>query len=229
MIGVASDILALVLFAVATVVIVSIPSGGNSPFSVGAKSFLLAAVAANTLVTIGSALRPTNVFPLLHDAQGGLELLWVPFSAFMAYSLYTRQQVLEVETLRRSAVQANEMLESIMHTTQTGIVVLDPTGAITFANGAARQLLDLEEAAGVGGWISISTGLDVGMESERKDFAALCTERKLSNVTLTVTWPNGWRRRLLVNTEPALREDGRLVEVVAAFVETEPWRTAAAQ
>jgi len=228
-----ADVVAVLAFAIALAVVLSIPSRGLSPFSLGAKWFAGVAIASQALVVLNDLARWGDRTSPLEPFAASLELLWVPFAGFAVYSLFLRQQLLDATTAKQGAAAANDLLRSIVDTAPTGIIVLEPGGAISFANDAALHLLDLDEPAlrreqGPSGF-TVRTGLDVGMESARPDFGALVTSRALSDVEVVVEWPNGWRRRLTVNTAPSLSADGSVIEVVAAFAEVEPWRTVSAK
>jgi hypothetical protein len=55
------------------------------------------------------------------------------------------------------------------------------------------------------------------------DFRDLLDPHPLRDALLTVRWPNGWRRRLTVNTAPYQDGAGNVTGAVAAFVDREPW------
>jgi hypothetical protein len=76
-------------------------------------------------------------------------------------------------------------------------------------------------------------GEDAADDATRHDFRDLLGPDPLQSAPVSVSWPNGWRRRLLVNTTPIADDSGAVSAVVVAFVEREPWspaqRTAAAR
>jgi PAS domain-containing protein len=159
-----------------------------------------------------------------------VEVLWVPFILFGVYAMYSDQELHDAIAARHEVARAGEMLESVMGTAPAGIVVLDADGAITFANLEARRLLDLDER-GQDEPIRPSWSVLVGSPEEADaragqggDFRGLLGAEPLRNASVTVSWPNGWRRNLMVNTTPF--RDGATGDVtgaVVAFIEREPW------
>ncbi|HEX9092565.1 MAG TPA: PAS domain-containing protein [Coriobacteriia bacterium] len=225
----AGDVIALIAFAAAIPVVFSIPGDRRSPFSAGAKLFVAGGVVAHAVVMLGDILVSQGVASLLEPIEGAVELLWVPLIAFAVYSLYSRQQMLDATTAQHGALRANEMLETIVDTAPAGIVLLDGSGALTFANQAARHLLDLEKdgTAAEGATLGFTVTLDpaAGEGSRLPGMRALIASGKLAGAEALVEWPNGWRRRLSVNTAPETDADGCVTGVVVAFVEAEPWKT----
>lgn len=224
------DIIPVLGFLTALGIILSIPTVPGSVFSRGAKAFFAVSVACYLTGTIASvfqraALLPGLVLPVISE----VELLWIPFMLSGVYSMYARQQLNDAVSARNTLLQTSEMTESIIETTPSGIMVLDAGGRITFANEAARKLLDLAQDEDTGlvrtpGWVVHVAG-DSGVgTASAPDFHEVVTAQPTTDLLVTVEWPDGWRRRLSVNTSPALGDDGSVTGAVIAFVEREPWR-----
>ena len=228
------DIIPVVGFLTALGIILSIPTAPGSIFSRGAKSFFAVAVACYLTGTIASVLQRAELLPgLVLPVISEVELLWVPFMLSGVYSMYARQELNDAVAARNMLLQTSEMTESIIETTPAGIMVLDAGGRITFANEAARTMLDLNEDESTGlvrtpGWtIQVASGQGgTGPTIDAApDFRELVTAESSTDLAVTVTWPDGWRRRLSANTSPALGDDGSITGAVIAFVEREPWRS----
>jgi PAS domain-containing protein len=226
------DIVPFVGFVTALVIILSIPTVPGGAFSRGAKAFFSAAIGCYLIGSISSvlqraALLPGLILPVISEA----ELLWIPFMLSGVYSLYARQQLNDAISARSTLLQTSEMTESIIETTPAGIMVLDAGGRITFANEAARTMLDLVEDESTGlvrtpGW-TVNTSREGAAATEPvPDFRDLIAHEPSTDLVVTIEWPGGRRRRLSVNTSPATSDDGRLTGAVVAFVEREPWRAA---
>lgn len=225
------DIIPVAGFLTALIIILSIPTTPGSLFSRGAKTFFAVSIACYLTGTIASVLQRAQLLPgLILPVISEVELLWIPFMLSGVYSMYARQQLNDAVSARNTLLQTSEMTESIIETTPAGIVVLDAGGRITFANESARRLLDLVEDESTGlvrtpGWKVRVSGEGVqGGTEPATDFRDLVTDAAANDVIVTVEWPNGWRRRLTVNTSPASGDDGRTTGAVIAFVEREPWR-----
>jgi PAS domain-containing protein len=226
--SITEDILPLIAFTGALVAILLIPVRAGGSFNVAAKTFFATSMATYLVSTLGSILDHFRLMPAGFDAVvTSVELLWVPLILFGVYAMYSHQQLTDSVDARRSVVRASAMLESVMDTAPAGVVVLNDIGAITFANPEARRLLDMEEeplAEFTDPKWSVCIGDDSdGSLDRRCDFGELLGAEPLRNVSVTVSWPNGWRRRLAVNTTPFVAASGSVSGAVAAFVEREPW------
>jgi len=224
------DIIPVIGFLTALVIILSIPTVPGSVFSRGAKAFFAVSVACYLTGTISSVLQRAALLPgLILPVISEVELLWIPFLLSGVYSMYARQQLNDAVSARNTLLQTSEMTESIIETTPAGIMVLDAGGRVTFANEAARTLLDLVEDESTGlvrtpGWtVRMSREGDTATEPA-PDFRDLISDESATDLLVTLEWPDGSRRRLSVNTSPATGDDGRVTGAVIAFVEREPWR-----
>ena len=226
--SITEDIAPMLGFLVALVAVLMLPVRPGGAFSRAAKVFFVASimcyfVSAGVSILGHFVTMPTEigtVMPLV-------EILWVPFILFGVYAMYSQQQLNDAVDARHAVARSGEMLENVLETTPAGVVVLDTLGKITFANPEARRLLDLPagQAADMGDptW-SVSLGDYRDADEERRnDFRDLIGSEPLLNESVTVSWPNGWRRRLVVNTTPLSDESGGQAGAVAAFLEREPW------
>jgi PAS domain-containing protein len=226
--SIAEDILPLLGFTTAFVMLLLIPVRPGGTFNNAAKTFFGASILVYMISAWASILSHWNLFPAsLNPVVTTIENLWVPFILFGVYALYSHQQITDAVASRHAVKRSSQMLESVVETTPAGIVVLNDVGQITFANGEARRLLDIEDEAsavmGVPEW-TVCLGDDGDASKDlRCDFRDLLDPRPLQDVLMTVHWPNGWRRRLSVNTAPYQDENGYVTGAVAAFVDREPW------
>jgi PAS domain-containing protein len=225
------DILPLLGFATALIMIMMIPVRRRGVFNVAAKVFFASSVLCYFVSTSTSILSHFGLFPPeFEPVITSIELLWVPLILFGVYAVYSNQQLNDSIVARHEVARAGDMLKSVMDTTPAGVLVLDRVGSVTFANPEARHLLDMDEAPGAESaqpqW-SVSVGGDPdGAADPRGDFSELLSPVQLLDVQVSVSWPNGWRRRFIVNTTPLTDDDGDVTGAVAAFVEREPWSPA---
>jgi PAS domain-containing protein len=226
--SIAEDVVPMLGFLTALIAILAIPIRPGGAFSRAAKWFFVASVMCYFISSGASIGGHFGLTPAAVNAVMPLvELLWVPFILFGVYALYSHQQLSDAIDARHAVARAGEMLESVMDTTPAGVVVLDGAGAITFANPEARRLLDLDDSPAedmrAPQW-SVSIGdLPADESDHRSDFSALLRSEPVQNGSVTVSWPNGWRRRLVVNTAPISADEGTSSGAVVAFVEQEPW------
>jgi PAS domain-containing protein len=228
--SITEDIVPLLGFAAAMIAVLMIPVRPGGAFSRAAKTFFAVSILCYFVSAFVSILDHVAALPsAVNTVMPLVELLWVPFILFGVYALYSHQQLNDSVAARHAVSRASRMLESVMDTAPAGVVVLDDTGRITFANPEARRLLDIEtEDVALmpeGDW-SVHVGDDVAGGHGRGDFRDLLHPEPLQSAAITVSWPNGWRRRLLVNTTPLTDDSGAVSGAVAAFVEREPWTPA---
>lgn len=225
------DVLPLIGFGLALVAILMLPVGKGGPFNAAAKTFFASSVMCYLISTSASILGHFGLFPAeLETVVTSIELLWVPLILFGVYAMYSQQQLNDSAAARHEVVRASGMLASVMDTAPAGVVVLDDLGAVTFANPEARRLLDMDDHVSTSPtqqlW-SVCVGDDPdGSKDLRCDFQELLRPDVRVNESVTVSWPNGWRRRLLVNTAPLVDDSGAVTGAVAAFLEREPWSPA---
>jgi PAS domain-containing protein len=230
--SITEDILPWLGFTTAMVMVLLMPVRAGGPVSRGAKWFFLVSIACYMTGMTASILTHFMTIPAaVQTIVDDVEVLWIPFILFGVYSMYARQQLNDAYAAQQSVEQTSEMMESIVETTPAGIVVLDATGWITFANSAARRLLDLEEdpdlcSVRTPGWL-VRCGETPAATEPRSDFRDLVTALPVEGLPITVEWPNGWKRRLSVNSEPVRSGDGQVTGAIVAFIDAES-RTALA-
>jgi len=229
--SVGEDILPLIGFSLALILILLIPVRPDGAFNMAAKVFFATSVGSYLVSTIASILNHFDLLPAALDPViTSIEVMMFPLILFGVYAVYSSQQLNDSVAARHEVVRASEMLESVMDTVPAGVLVLDSGGAVTFANPEARRLLDMEDGTEARStestWSVHVGGVPDGLASGRNDFRDLITPEPMLNLQVTVTWPNGWRRRLVVHTKPLLDDRGGLSGAVVAFAEREPWSPA---
>jgi len=230
--SVAEDFAPLLAFALAMYAVLAIPVRPGGIFNRTAKGFFGASIMCYLISTVASILG--HYYPdftaAIDPAVVSIELLWVPFIVFGVYALYSNQQLNDAISSQNAAKKAGEMLASVMDTAPAGIVVLNDAGAITFANGEARRLLDIVDEAPPSlmpsDWTVELSKDHGGGGLVRRDFHELLGRESRQGEDLLVSWPNGWHRHLVVNTAPFEDGSGRVGGAVAASIEREPWSPA---
>jgi PAS domain-containing protein len=224
------DVVSLAVFAVAIIMVLAIPTWDGSPVGRGTKAFIVAALASYIALLTISVLNGVGfVQSYLAPLEDSVDLLFAPFLLAAAYSLFARQQLGDAHAAERAVTQTSDMMGSIVDVTPAGVLVLDASGWITFANEAARSLLQLSEESETGslrtpGWSVHVAELGVSADASRQDFAALVGGERRSGVHVVVEWPGGARRRFIANVAPVNAADGAVNGAIVAFLESEPWK-----
>jgi PAS domain-containing protein len=223
------DLVILGALVAAVGILISTPSGGRSTFSLGAKVFLIAACALYALVAVEDLVVGRLAASPFATIESSLELMFVPTLLVAEYSLLARQKILDARQADVDLVRQSDMMTRMVESTPAGTMVLDADGSISFANHAARLLLDLDrpDARSGGGAAAWTIKMDLngtGVMLPVRDWSALVVPETLTDVNVVIEWPNGSRRRLSLNSAPTFASDGHLDGAVVSFVDKEPWR-----
>lgn len=213
-----------VLFLAAGLVVLAIPVKGEGFIGPGARAFMAAAMFAMAFTGLSDFLDHRGVASGLDQVRDYVTLLFPPLVLYSAYSIYVRQRLNDSHRALRQLEQAHGMIESLVDTTPAGMMVLDVIGHITYANDAARHVLDLDEDERTGeltkpGWLVRDMGEDAETDEPVPDFRMLVSETTFRNRQMLVEWPTGWRMPLAMSTAPLFDAEGKLGGVVAAFLE----------
>lgn len=122
-----------------------------------------------------------------------------------------------------SSVRQQFLLEQVLDTTPSGILVVDPHGRISYVNPCGEKILNragdeiLDSRYHDGHWGI--TNLQGGpMEPGELPLGqVLQSGRVVRGVTHSVLWPDGRRRYLRVNAAPVYRRGGEIDHVVLSF------------
>jgi PAS domain-containing protein len=223
------DIISIVAFAAALYFLLRTPAGDRSPFSTGAKAFLIAAAAVYILVMLNDVADRLAWSSIVEPFEDAIELMFMPCVLVAVYSLLVRQQFNDARAAYEGLLHTGDMMIRAIESTPAGTLWIDTEGHIAFANPAAREMLDLDgtrpdEETGQPDWVVRIGSSSSGRSSIAPDFSRLVTKEPLFDIQVIVEWPSGWRRRFAVNTAPTLSTDGRIEGVIASFVDKEPWR-----
>jgi PAS domain S-box-containing protein len=132
------------------------------------------------------------------------------------------EQIEEAAMLRVKVEHANERLTSILDTLTEAVVLAAPDGAVTFANPAARRLLErLPADQGPLRWDGRALDLSQPTPLAR----VLRDGQRLAQAELAVPAVDG-AAALRVNAAPLHGEDGRSLGVVASFYDVTAQREA---
>lgn len=219
---VSADAVAFAAFLAAAGIIVSVPVRPEGAISGAAKVFMIVAMALYAFVMLGNVLEHSGATSALDPLEDYVEVLFPAMVLYGSHSLQFRQRENELLRSERLLKRSNDFVVDIMDTTPAGIMVLDHQGWVVFANEAARTCLDLFEDPQTG--VTDHPGWRVRDEryaaaEALTDFSAFLDGRPLRDIPITVEWPNGWRRRLLLNVVPMEDAHGAVGGAMAAFVD----------
>jgi len=132
-----------------------------------------------------------------------------------------RQQLKRLENIEQELSRERDLIASIMETSPVGIVKVDASGQITFANARAVEVLGLSKqhltqtTYNAAQWHI--TDLEGGQfPEEQLPFRQVMTTGKpVFDVRHAIEWPGGRRVLLSVNAAPLLDDDGEMVGMVA--------------
>lgn len=182
------DLVALIAFVVAAVTIALVPSRtrGIGP---QLKIPLLLGFAIYAFVALSNVVEHAGITSALDEYEDYAEILFVPLVAYTLYSRSTAEQ-LERATVAEQAIRAeHDLLMRVVETTPAGILVIDGTGSVSFANDEARRMLDLRSTAD-GGLVCVGCEDDgVVRPGGRLDLTAIAGAAPLVGLLQTVDGP----------------------------------------
>lgn len=215
----AMDALSLVAFCLALVLTLKIPLSEHSAINVVSKACMSLAMAVYVFAMASNVLEHARITSMLDPVEDYLEILFPLLIVYALYAAYVHQRELELVASQRAALRSQEMLLGIMDSAPAGILVLDSTARITFANEAARGILDLGESDGGTTLATPGWSVRVGSQESAPDFSGLVKSYVgAEGVPVAVEWPGGWRVDMTFHTE-ALKDDaGGVGGLVASFL-----------
>lgn len=212
------DILALASFVTGLVIVLSIPTSAETPLSTTAKTCFALAFAVYVFAMFSNTLEHAGITTVLDPPEDYIEILFPSLVLYGAYAVHVRNREMDLLSSQRAALSSQQMLLGIMDTAPAGILVLDPSGRITFANEAAKEILDLAESTG-GSYSTPGWSIRVGAQPPGTAFAELTqVEAGHAPVPVSITWPTGWHVELMVRTERITGANGLPGGVVASFL-----------
>lgn len=176
----------------------------------------------------GQSDRLSFVHTVEHEAGGSSDCLIRARVAARGPAGDVRRVVLhlvDVTALRRAQAEAREKQElfsAVAHTATAGIVILDTSGQIVFANARAEEVLGLSTSQIVGRRYDApqwrSTAPDGGVwPDEAQPFVRVMTSgAPVRGIEHAIEWPDGSRRQLSISGEPLFDEEGRIERVLFA-------------
>jgi len=215
-----ADVIGLIGFGVGVVLLARAPSSADSVFNNWTKGFMISAFAVYLAILAIDVLTRFVVSEQVELLEGYIEMLFPVLAILAIYAAHGQQQLLDLRGAQRALMRSHDMMLAIVDQAASGFIVLDDTGRITFANNAAKDVLDLAEDPDTGaittpGWSVCETGR--AHADARSDFAGHLEEILVRVVPLSIEWPNGWRIELKVSGSALADAAGQVGGTLATF------------
>jgi PAS domain-containing protein len=214
-----ADFISMVAFAIATVVVLTIPTSPEGPVRRVTKQLFVSAMALEVFIGVSNVLEHGGITAALDVYEDFAEILFVPLIAYAAYSMYMTRQIEDQRRAANAAKQQHEMLMNVVDTSPAGIMVIGDAGRIMFVNKSARRVLELEEDAETGeyrtpGW-RVRDPKGAGPASD--SFEEFARGAVFDGVERVVEWPSGHKAILSMSATPMHDRAGNVGGSVVAF------------
>lgn len=216
----AADILGMIGFGVGVTLLALAPSSSESVFNSWTKGFMISAFAVYLAILAIDVFSHFIVNEQVEMLEGYIEMLFPVLAILAVFAAHGQQQLLDLRGTQRALSRSYDMMLAIVDQAASGFIVLDDMGRITFANKAAKDVLDLAENPDTGaittpGWSVCETGREPG--DLQPDFSAHLEDLLARSVPLTIEWPNGWRVELKASGSALADAAGQVGGTLATF------------
>ncbi|NTU71478.1 MAG: hypothetical protein HGB10_06630 [Coriobacteriia bacterium] len=213
---VALDVISAVSFAAAALLVLF--GRFESPLvSRAVRNVFAGAMGLYAFVGLSNVLEHAGFTTLLDTFEDFAEILFIPAIAYVATMMLQNQQVeAQLSSARQMSAQ-NDLLLNIVDTVPGGILVVGPTGAVTFANEGAERILGMRSDTGGSVRITPSWTLVDPATSETVVLAQIASQGPLNRRRLTAQWPDGTSTDLVFSSTPMSSQSGDLGGSVIAF------------
>ena len=137
--------------------------------------------------------------------------------AFMANAMLQNWQLEKTKQSARATRQQNDLLLNIVDTVPGGVLVVDPTGAVVFANEGAERILGMQSDSLGSVRVTPSWRLSDPMTGKPVTLDEIASGGRLVRVPLRATWPDGQSASLVFSATPMNVHDGAHGGTVIGF------------
>lgn len=213
---VASDVVTTIAFLVAGVLALTIDL--HSPLvSRTVRNVFAAAMGLYVFVGMSNVLEHAGVTAAFDVYEDFAEILFVPAIAYVTSTMLHNRQLAEREQAARLVQQQNDLLLSIVDTVPGGVVVVGPTGAVTFANEGAERLLGMSSDTGGSVSITPSWTLVDPLTGTKTTLSELASGAEVSRKSFIAQWPDGAQTELILSVTPMAARGGELGGSIIGF------------
>ena len=171
---VALDVVSMVAFLVAGAM--ALFSGYETPIVTRSVRYVfVAAMGLYAFVGFSNVLEHAGITSVLDVWEDYAEITFIAALAYIASTMQQNRQFQAQENAARLMRQQNDLLLNIVDTVPGGILVVGPTGAVTFANEGAERLLGMASDSGGSVQITPSWTLFDPMTAEETTLAQIAS------------------------------------------------------
>lgn len=216
----ALDVVAVGGFLTAAVLALKVrtdrPLGGAPKWLLVATMGLFAVTSASNVAEWAFGVKAFDVY------EDFLEVLFTPLFLYYVYLVYLRYQMERHDSAERILRQEHELLMNVVDTTPAGILLLDSSGGITFANEGAKRILELAEDAGTGSfrpgaWTMRYPADALRLRDGQSAFGKIVAEGPHHLALVEVHWEDKHVTTLSLSSTPMQDRTGRVGGAVVAF------------
>jgi PAS domain-containing protein len=216
LLGRLGDLLTLVCSTAAfTLLLVTILGRPRAERTV-ASWLLLAAIGIYVTISVSDTLIALNVTTVFEPFDDYLEVLFPLLAVGVAFAHLSARQYDDAIRAESALERSHELTMDIVEEAPAGIVFLDETGRIAFANTVAKGVLGLEEghdgAAQAAAWI-----LSGPWGNEPGRLTPLVHRDAYDGLPISLHWPDGRDVQLRVSGRPVAAGIGGEPGVVVTF------------
>ena len=211
-----ADVISTVAFVIAGLMALFAPF--DSPLvTKSVRVVFVGAMSLYAFVGVSNILEHAGITAFFDLYEDFAEILFVPALAYVASTMYQNQQIDSQQKAARVMRQQNDLLLNIVDTVPGGILVVGPTGAVTFANEGAERLLGMTSDSGGSVSITPSWTLLDPSTGEETTLAQIASGGMLSRAPLVARWPDGTQSELVFSSTPMSAHGGELGGSIVAF------------
>jgi PAS domain-containing protein len=213
---VASDVISMFAFAAAA--IVGLVGKVESPLVTKPVRYVfVAAMCLYAFVGFSNVLEHAGITAALDIYEDFAEILFVPALAYIASTMVQNYQIDREAKSSRVMRQQNDLLLNIVDTVPGGVLVVDPTGAVTFANEGAERILGMASDTGGSVRLTPSWTLHDPLSGAEVTLGEIASGGPLMRKPLLVQWPDGMSTEFIFSATPMNAKGGELGGSVVAF------------
>ena len=169
------------------------------------------------LIGVSNVLEHARITAYFDAYEDYAELLFIPVLTFMASTMFQSWQLEQTRQTGMATKRQADLLLNIVDTVPGGVLVVDPTGAVVFANEGAERILGVQSDSGGSLRVTPSWRLTNPVTGEDTSLEGIASEGRLVRVPLRAQWPDGRSTQLVLSATPMSGNDGHLGGSVVAF------------
>lgn len=210
------DAISMIAFLIAGAMALFIPY--ESPLvSKSVRYVFVTAMGLYAFVGFSNVLEHAGITPVLDVWEDYAEILFISGIAYIAAAMLHNKQTDDQAGVALLIGHQNDLLLNIVDTVPGGILVVGPSGAVTFANEGAERLLGMSSDSGGSVRITPSWVLIDPVTAEATTLAQIASAGAFSRRPLLAKWPDGTQREFVFSSTPMTAQSGELGGSIVAF------------